>query len=69
MPRQGMGFKIRWAGMGSGTGCEKRFLIRVLRDVAWGPIMETGVSDPRLQKKKTPWRARRAGVRVDYFFC
>ena len=31
---------------GSGPDAEKRFRSRVLRDVAWGPIMETGAIVP-----------------------
>ena len=31
---------------------KKRLLIRFLTDVAWGPIMEIGVSEPRLQKRR-----------------
>ncbi len=31
---------------GSGPDAEKRFRSRVLRDVAWGPMMETGAIVP-----------------------
>ena len=40
-------------------GAKKRFLIRFLTDVAWGPSMETGVSDPSYRREDTLARAAR----------